>query len=118
MSPADTEIARDVDRAPGVNGPTPRAAAVAQLAAAVQARPGHVVVIGTDARAASELFAEAEPHLVSLRSVRVRGRALEGQAAVAALCADKEQKGYGWEFDAMRALVAEARAAALPSSWW
>ncbi len=108
MSLADADIVHDLDRAPGASAGASRAAAVAELVAAVQTRPGHVIVIAQDAKAAAGLFSEAEAQLATHRAVRVRGRELDGSAAVAALCADKEESG------GLQALIEEARAAALP----
>ncbi len=108
MSLADADIVHDLDRAPGASTGASRAAAVAELVAAVQTRPGHVIVIAQDAKAAAGLFSEAEAQLATHRAVRVRGRELDGSAAVAALCADKEESG------GLQALIEEARAAALP----
>jgi cell division septation protein DedD len=108
VSLADADIVHDLDRAPGASAGASRAAAVAELVAAVQTRPGHVVVIAQDAKAAAGLFSEAEAQLATHRAVRVRGRELDGSAAVAALCADKEESG------GLQALIEEARAAALP----
>ena len=108
MSLADADIVYDLDRAPGASAGASRAAAVGKLVAAVQTRPGHVIVIAQDAKAAAGLFSEAEARLATHRAVRVRGRALDGSAAVAALCADKEESG------GLQALIEEARAAALP----
>jgi len=108
VSLADADIVHDLDRAPGASAGASRAAAVAELVAAVQTRPGHVIVIAQDAKAAAGLFSEAEAQLATHRAVRVRGRELDGSAAVAALCADKEESG------GLQALIEEARAAALP----
>jgi len=112
VSLADADIVHDVERAPGASAGASRAAAVGKLVAAVQTRPGHVIVIAEDAKAAAGLFTEAEARLATHRTVSVRGRALDGSAAVAALCADKEQSGSPRA--AMQALIEEARAAALP----
>lgn len=116
MSLADHDLVHDADRAPGVTAATSRAAAVAKLVAAVQTHPGDVLVIGKDAKAAAGLFDEAETHLATYRGVRMRGGALDGNAALAALCADKERNGSpeAWQRSAMQALIDEARAAALP----
>jgi len=116
VSLADNDLVHDASRAPGAPAATSRAAAVAKLVAAVQTHPGHIVVIGKDAKAAAGLFDEAEAHLATYRGVRMRGRALDGSAAVAALCADREQNGSSgaWQRSAMQALIGEARAAALP----
>jgi cell division septation protein DedD len=116
VSLADHDLVHDANQAPGAPAATSRAAAVAKLVAAVQTHPGHVVVVGKDAKAAAGLFDEAEAHLATYRGVRVRGRALDGNAAVAALCADKEHNGSpeASQRSAMQALIGEARAAALP----
>lgn len=116
MSLAEDDLVHDADRAPGAPPATSRAAAVAKVVAAVQTHPGHVLVIGKNAKAAAGLFDEAEAHLATYRGVRVRGSALDGNAAVAALCADKEQNGSpgAWQRSAMQALIDEARASALP----
>jgi cell division septation protein DedD len=116
VSLAEDDLVHDAGRAPGVPAATSRAAAVAKVVAAVQTHPGHVVVIGKNAEVAAGLFDEAEAHLATYRGIRVRGPALDGNAAVAALCADKEHNGSpgAWQRSAMQALIDEARAAALP----
>src|SRR5207244_956426 len=77
VSLADADIVHDLDRTPGASAGASRAAALAELVAAVQTRPGHVIVIAQDAKAAAGLFSEAEARFVTHRAVRVRGRALD-----------------------------------------
>jgi hypothetical protein len=116
VSLADHDSVHAADPASDATPAASRAAAVAKLVAAVQKTPGDVIVIGKDAQAAAGLFDEAEAYLATYRGIRVRGRALDGDAAVAALCADKEPSvgpGAG-QRAAMQALVDEARAVALP----
>jgi cell division septation protein DedD len=92
------------------NGPA------AALADAMREGGGHVAVVGESARAAAALFDAVEPQVVAYRSLRVRGSALDGRAALAALCADKMRPGDAWaeQRAALRALATEACAAGQP----
>jgi hypothetical protein len=98
---------------PAAPPPDPRAEAVERLFALVQRGRGHVAVIGPSAEVAAALFGEAEARLAVHRGVRLRGASLDEAAALAALCADKEDAD-GRVGHAMRTLVQEARAAGLP----
>ena len=76
------------DRQSSHASPSPPEVGAAGLFAALQARPGHVVVVGEDADAAERFFARGAAELACHRRIRVVASALDPGAVVHALGAD------------------------------
>ena len=86
--------------------------ATAKLRTALVERSGYVVVTAESAQAAEALFAVVEPRLSTFRTLRTSGRDIDPEQVVRALWGQGEPPFPARM--AMRTLIDEARAAALP----